>query len=183
MTLSWNFHFSGSSWPKDQIQVSYIGRRVLYHWATRGVHIYTLMYTLHSTNYKVPGCTWPAGIQVNTEIYQKTTRKFAKMALCRGSGESGKVVHRFREIRKIYESRWKKLRIASLVWLAEDGESGDSRECVVIDIYFTRWWSGMWTAILEVCSLFPVLKTIKNPPPWNWVVFPTCFCTTHSCDF
>ena len=36
------------------------------------------------------------------------------MALCRGSGESGKVVHRFREIRKIYESRWKKLRIASL---------------------------------------------------------------------
>ena len=36
MTFSWNLHFSGSSWPKDQIQVSYIGRQVLYHWATKG---------------------------------------------------------------------------------------------------------------------------------------------------
>ena len=25
----------GSSWPRDQTRVSYIGRRILYHWATR----------------------------------------------------------------------------------------------------------------------------------------------------
>ena len=26
----------GSSWPRDQTQVSYIGRQILYHWASRG---------------------------------------------------------------------------------------------------------------------------------------------------
>ena len=29
-----------SSWPRDQIPVSCIGRQILYHWATREVHFY-----------------------------------------------------------------------------------------------------------------------------------------------
>ena len=34
-----------SSWPRDWTHVSCIGRRILYHWATREAHTYTYIHT------------------------------------------------------------------------------------------------------------------------------------------